>query len=141
MGPVGGRLDGRRVGQRAEHVEIGPDHRYICLFGCACELEHLGLALVAEVRRVGACLLENRRELLGWNRISFFEVDLDAPVCGLDVAACGSVFRCDDNRLDAQPPTGTRDAGRGLSAPQDQYFLEHQRSIATDSRGAPRGPA
>ena len=58
---IGSRLDGGLVGEGAQHIEVSADDRHIGLLGGARELEHLRLALVAEVGRVGACLLEDRR--------------------------------------------------------------------------------
>jgi len=136
-----GGANGGWVGERTQYVEVGPDYGHVGLFGRARQLEHLRLALVSEVRCVGAGLFENRWELVGRNRRSFFEVDLDAPVRSFDVAACRGIFRGDDNGFHPHPPTRARDAGRGLSAPQDQYFFEHPRSIAIGSLGASRGPA
>lgn len=141
MGSLGSGSEGRLVGEGAQYVEIGSNHRDICLLGSARQLKHLGLALIAEVRRVGPRLLENCRKPIGRNRARLLEVDLDPSVGGFDVAACRRAFWGDDDRFDAQPSAGPGDAGRGLSTAQDQYFLKHRRSIATDRIEAPRAPA
>ena len=96
---------------------------------------------VAKMRRVRACLFENRRELIARNRAGLFEVDLDAPVRSFGVTAGRGVFRGNDDRFHAHPPARTRDTSGSLAAPQDQYFLEHVRSIAIGSPESSRGPA
>jgi hypothetical protein len=139
--PLRGGSDRGRVGERAQHIEIGPNDSHVCFFGGGCKLEHLGLALITKVRRVGARLLENCGEQLGRNALGFFEVDLDAAVRGFDVAARRLVFGRDDDRFHPHSSAGTCDAGRGFATPEDQDFLEHRSSIATASPEAPRGPA
>jgi len=69
------------------------------------------------VRGVGPGLFENRRKLLRRNGLGFVEVDFDASIGGLDMAARGRVLGRDDDGFDTHSPAGPRDTGCSLSTP------------------------